>query len=72
MYKDYIEAKLLLDDINEISNSVLWYMFNQESINDIEELFYSVKTIPDRIIDIKKILEKLYKEMMENENYFES
>lgn len=68
-YSNYIEANLLLDDINEIINQLLWYLFNLKQINDVEEFYVAIESIPTKITDIKRIIET---ELIENEGYFES
>lgn len=68
-YKAYIEVELLIDDIDEIVNNLLCYLFNTEPVNDIDELCFAIKSIPEKITELKKIIET---EMIKNESYFES
>lgn len=68
-YEAYVELMLLLDDIDEIVNQCLWYLYSPKSINEFDELFYAIKSVPERVADIKRIVET---ELVENESYFES
>ena len=53
MYKNRdLKIKLLLDDINEIVNSALWYFTDPHFILDRKELIYSLLSVDERINDI--------------------
>lgn len=59
MYKNRdLKIKLLLDDINEIVNSALWYFTDPHFILDRKELIYSLLSVDERINDIKDLLQE--------------
>lgn len=68
-YYNYIRLELLLDDIDEIVTKLLNYLFNKEPLNDIEVFNFAIKSIPEKIAQIKEIIEM---ELINNESYFES
>lgn len=68
-YCNYMEIVIQLEAITEIVNQTLWYIYQPEMINDVDELCTSVQSIPEMITEIKEILEK---ELMKYEGYSES
>lgn len=68
-YNAYMQTELLLDDIDEIVNQLLWYLLSTKSVDNVEELYFAIKSIPEKITQIKQIIET---ELIENESYFES
>ena len=51
-----LEIELLLDDINEYTNSVLSYLNNPNSNIDLKEIIMYLSSIDEIIATIKKIL----------------
>lgn len=51
-----LEIELLLDDINEYTNSVLLYLNNPNSNIDLKEIIMYLSSIDEIIATIKKIL----------------
>ena len=50
-----LEIELLLDDINEYTNSVLLYLNNPNSNIDLKEIIMYLSSIDEIIATIKKI-----------------
>ena len=58
-----LEIELLLDDINEYTNSVLLYLNNPNSNIDLKEIIMYLSSIDEIIATIKKIsLERINNE----------
>lgn len=51
-----LEIELLLDDINEYTNSALLYLNNPNSNIDLKEIIMYLSSIDEIIATIKKIL----------------
>ena len=51
-----LEIELLLNDINEYSNSVLLYLNNPNSNLDLKELIMYLSSVNETIETIKKLL----------------
>lgn len=51
-----LEIELLLDDINEYTNSVFLYLNNPNSNIDLKEIIMYLSSIDEIIATIKKIL----------------
>jgi len=57
-YDKIKEIELSLDDISEIVQAAILYLVQPSSINDVDELFYSLLSIDESIEKIKNILER--------------
>lgn len=53
-----LEIELLLDEINEIVNSALWYFTDPHFILDRKKLIYSLLSVDKRINNIKNLLKE--------------
>lgn len=68
-YYNYMEVVVQLEDIAEIVNQTLWYIYKPETINDVDELCCALQSTSEIITEINEILEK---ELMFDEGHSES